>query len=109
MNKPKFKADDIKPFEWEELNGKTLRIVAGEQEGAMIVVGYDQETKDVYVLHEEFSKLPLPTIKPGDKVRHTMHGEGQVRLMEDSDAWVKFSWYQYDTLVPISELEVSHD
>lgn len=66
---------DIKHFEWEELDGKTLHIRAGKKEGVMIVVGYDQETKDTFVLHEEFSSPPVPTIKPGDKVRHSDLGE----------------------------------
>lgn len=53
---PKPFFDGIKPFSWEDLDGKTLQIRAGKQEGKMLVVGYDQETKDIYVLHEEFSK-----------------------------------------------------
>ncbi|MFB6473001.1 hypothetical protein ACFCW7_09145 [Paenibacillus glucanolyticus] len=49
---------DIKHFEWEELDGKTLQIRAGKHEGVMIVVGYDLKTKDTFVLHEEFSTPP---------------------------------------------------
>lgn len=61
---------DIKPFVWEELDGKTLQIRAGKQEGVLIVVGYDQETKDIFVLHDgkAADPIPLPTIKPGDEV-----------------------------------------
>lgn len=33
---------DMKSFEWEELNGKTLRIVAGKQEGVTFVAGYEK-------------------------------------------------------------------
>ena len=113
---------DIKPFEWEELNGKTLRIVAGRQEGALIVVGYDQETEDVYVMHEEISKAPrtLPTIKPGDKVRHKEKkglGEGFVSECYKDGSGIRcffphakhMSKVQFFTEDEIGDLEVSHD
>lgn len=85
---------DIKPFEWEELDGKTLQIRAGKQEGVLIVVGYDQETKDIFVLHDEKDPdpIPLPTIKPGDKVRHKdlpHRGIGVVKEVSASGKRVK--------------------
>ncbi|MGE7828918.1 hypothetical protein [Paenibacillus sp. NPDC093718] len=96
-------ARDIKPFEWEELDGKTLKIRAGKQEGVMIVVGYDQETKDTFVLHEEFSTPPVPTIKPGDKVRHAQYGHGDVKKIS---AWVWFfDGPEYKAITP-GDLEV---
>lgn len=48
-------ARDIKHFEWEELDGKTLEIRAGKHEGVLYVVGYDHKSKDIYVLHEEMT------------------------------------------------------
>lgn len=58
----------IKLFDWSELDGKTLHIRAGKQEGTMIVVGYDQESKDIFVLHEEIS---LPNLNQGDPVKQS--------------------------------------
>lgn len=103
--------DSIKPFEWEELNGRTLQIVAGKQEGVMIVVGYDQETKDVYVLHEEFSKspIPLPTIKPGDRVNHKLKRHlinGEVKQIQSSKAFVLFPAWMTNGYFPLSDLEL---
>jgi|GEM_PF-3421243 len=94
---------DIKPFEWEELDGKTLQIRAGKQEGVLIVVGYDQETKDIFVLHDEKDPgpIPLPTIKPGDKVRHKDRkmkylGIGNVLEISASGQRVRVEWPNYD-------------
>lgn len=50
---------DIKPFEWEKLNGKNLRIIVGEQDGSVAVLGYDEENKVAYVLHNEISEEPI--------------------------------------------------
>jgi len=98
---------DIKPFEWEELDGKTLKIRAGKHEGAMVVVGYDPETKDVFVLHEE---IEVPTIKPGDKVKHSEHGIGVYKgvhsFREHEKVICKFDKNVFDRLVNLSDLEV---
>ncbi|WP_017687959.1 hypothetical protein [Paenibacillus sp. PAMC 26794] len=45
-----------KPFEWQELNGKTLQILAGTENGTLIVVGRDVESHDLYVLHTKSEK-----------------------------------------------------
>lgn len=84
--------------------GKTLKIRAGKQEGVMIVVGYDQETKDTFVLHEEFSTSPVPIIKPGDKARHPDLGEVVVQWVGDNIAEVAVGVAHYD--VPLKDLEV---
>lgn len=99
-------ARDIKHFEWEELDGKTLQIRAGKHEGVMIVVGYDQETKDTFVLHEEFSTVP--TIKPGDKVRHDDWGDGAVYALDQDDSAIAIVDFDDEGLMSIhcDELEV---
>lgn len=51
-----FIPEKIEPFDWEELDGKTLHIRAARHEGAMIVVGKAVGSEDVYVLYEEISK-----------------------------------------------------
>lgn len=48
---------DIKNFKMSELNGKTLRIVAGKDEfGMVIVMGYDDNDCNCYVLSIEEEK-----------------------------------------------------
>ncbi|MFB5758914.1 hypothetical protein [Paenibacillus medicaginis] len=59
MNREEQWFKDIKSFEWEELDNKTLHIKAGESEGYLIVVGYDESTKDIFVLHEENGRRDL--------------------------------------------------
>ncbi|MEK5166007.1 hypothetical protein NYE69_27175 [Paenibacillus sp. FSL R5-0527] len=105
----------IKPFEWEELDGKTLKIRAGKQEGVLIVVGYDQETKDIFVLHDgkAADPIPLPTIKPEDWVYHTkFKAKGQVKRISESGKRAYVIWINgaAPSFVDLKSLEVvSHD
>lgn len=94
---------DIKHFEWEELDSKTLEIRAGKHEGVTVVVGYDQESKDIYVLHEEFTTLP--TIKPGDGVRHEIYGNGIVMSDVVTRTTVEVDFDLNTFTVPVGELE----
>lgn len=56
-----------------------------------------------------FDPIPLPTIKPGDKVmykRSSSYGVGEVKGI---DAFVKFENMDFTTRVSLDDLEVSHD
>lgn len=54
--------------------------------------------------------IPLPTIKPGNKVRHVHFGEGRVELITTIKADVYFPDSFERVLLDISDLEViSHD
>ncbi len=53
-DKPEIFAN-IKPFNWQDLQGKTLKIIVGEGPG-MAVMGKCEETGDIYVLHAEYSR-----------------------------------------------------
>lgn len=48
-----FHADKIKRFDFEDLNGKTLKIVANRNEDGLIVMGLDVTTNEFYVLKSE--------------------------------------------------------
>ena len=52
-----FNKSDIKPFNWEELDGKTLKISVGKDitDGvkATTVMGQCQENGQIYVIHSE--------------------------------------------------------
>ncbi|MGM1048380.1 MAG: hypothetical protein ACQEXX_19885 [Bacillota bacterium] len=48
---------------------------------------------------------PMPTIKPGDKVKHKKYKEGLVRSdIEDGKVWVTFDVLDYDLRLPIEYL-----
>lgn len=48
-----FNVDKIKSFDFEDLNGKTLRIVANRSVDGLIVMGLDIKTNEIYVLKNE--------------------------------------------------------
>jgi len=50
--------------------------------------------------------IPLPTIKPGDRVRHTVHGIGSVRSEPEECVEVNFDEVPYLLHKYISSLEV---
>ncbi|MGP0580257.1 hypothetical protein ACTP13_25110 [Paenibacillus peoriae] len=50
-----FEKRNLQKFKWSELDGKTLQIFVGEQEGAIVVLGHDINAQKVYVLHEEIN------------------------------------------------------
>lgn len=77
------------------------------------VLGYD----DLVTLLEMAKKSvsPVPTIKPGDRVRHEEYGEGWTRTYGEESTnraigangiWVSFDELDYDTCIPIADLEV---
>lgn len=50
---------------------------------------------------------PVPTIKPGDKVKHEEYGEGWVRSeISERKVWISFHSLDYDMRVPTVDLEV---
>ena len=48
MSSPLF--DNIKPFKFSDLNGKTLKIFTGTDSGVTTTIGKDVETGVMYVL-----------------------------------------------------------
>lgn len=48
-----FNADKIKSFKYEDLNGKTLKIIANRSSDGLIVIGLDVETNEFYVIKSE--------------------------------------------------------
>jgi len=52
-----------------------------------------------------FDPIPLPTIKPGDRVLHGIHGMGTVDVPIDM-VYVQFDKYQHLMFRMASELEV---
>lgn len=48
-----FRQEDLKPFDYEELHGKTLKVLANRSEEGLVVVGVDVATNVFYVLKAE--------------------------------------------------------
>jgi hypothetical protein len=55
--------ENIKPFDWKELDGKKLKISVGEsidslaKEMTTVVVGYEKKTGNMYTLHAETKRI----------------------------------------------------
>lgn len=53
MTRNVFDVEKIKAFDFEELNGKTLKIMANKNTDGLLVMGLDVETHEFYVLKSE--------------------------------------------------------
>ncbi|WP_416045892.1 hypothetical protein [Priestia megaterium] len=49
--------ENIKPFKFSDLNGKTLKIFTGSDSGVTTTVGKDVETGVIYVLAAEMEAV----------------------------------------------------
>ncbi|GIP55935.1 hypothetical protein [Paenibacillus vini] len=56
--------------------------------------------------HFDSDPIPLPTIKPGDKVRHEIHGYGTAHGLGNENILVAFNTLQHALIVPAKEVEV---
>lgn len=49
-NNSLFNPEDIKILDYNDLNGKVLKMIVSENEGYRLIVGQDLETRKIYVL-----------------------------------------------------------
>lgn len=55
--------DNVKTFDWKELDGKKLKITVGEsidplaKEMTTVVCGYEKKTGHIYTLHAETKRI----------------------------------------------------
>ena len=51
-----FDLSHIKPFNYKDLNGKTLKMTVFDNEECLLVAGIDKETNTIYMLHSEIKR-----------------------------------------------------
>lgn len=62
MTDKKAKVIQIPTFDFEDLHGKNLKIYASKSRDGMTVIGIDEETSVMYVLHQEINIEPPKAI-----------------------------------------------